>query len=98
MGQGRNPYQAVQNYRSALLRVISCVTPSVIVVRSVEGFRPGSEHRLALGPEEAIKLPGAAVSLSVQIFTRVSEQAGQTSPLDGLTLQLLLCPERAGGP
>ena len=50
------------------------------MVRSAEGYRPGSEHRLALGLEEAIKLPGADVSLSVQIFARVQEQAGQVPP------------------
>ena len=77
MGYGRNPYQAVQNYRSALQRVISCVTPSVILVGSTQGYRPGSEHRLVLGPEEAVKLPGADLSLSVQVFARVSDQAGQ---------------------
>jgi hypothetical protein len=77
MGQGRNPYQAVQSYRSSFQRAVSCVTPSVILASSAQGYRPRSEHRLALGPEEAVKLPGADISLSVQVFARVSEQAGQ---------------------
>ncbi len=77
MGQGRNPYQAVQSYRSSLQRAVSCVTSSVILVGSTQGYRPGSEHRLVLGPEEAVRLPGADLSLSVQVFAWVSEPAGQ---------------------
>ncbi len=80
MGQGRNPYQAVQNYRSSLQRIVSCVTSSVILVGSTQGYRPGSEHRLALGPEEAVRLPGANVSLSVQVFARVLEQGERALP------------------
>jgi hypothetical protein len=77
VGQGRNPYQAVRSYRSSLQKTVSCVTASVILVGSMQGYRPGSEHRLVLGPEEAVRLPGADLSLSVQVFARVSEQAGQ---------------------
>ena len=32
---------------------------------------------MALGPEEAVRLLGADVSLVVQVFARVAEQAGQ---------------------
>jgi len=79
VGQGRNPYQAVQSYRSSLQRAVSCATSPVILAGSAQGYRPGSEHRLAPGPEEAVRLPGADISLSAQVFARLSEQAGQAS-------------------
>jgi hypothetical protein len=80
VGYGRNPYQAVQDFRSSLQRAISCVTPSVIAVRSATGYGVGSEHALTLGVPEAVKLPGAGISLSVRAYARVVERDDGAAP------------------
>ncbi|MGH3146042.1 MAG: hypothetical protein ACRDTR_09605 [Rubrobacter sp.] len=76
VGYGRNPYQAVQDFRSSLQRAISCVTPSVIVVRSATGYSVGLEHALTLGVPEAVKLSGADIAFSVRAYARVVERDG----------------------
>lgn len=73
---GRTPYEAVQNFRSALQRAISCVTPAVIVVRS-SGYHPGSEHVVLLGDAGSVRLTGGVdVALTVKLLARVLEHDG----------------------
>lgn len=81
-GYGRNPYGAVQNLRSALQRAISCVTPSVLTVRSSAGeYGPGSEHALTLGSGEPARMAGiAGISLWLRHFARVSGHEGLQGP------------------
>jgi hypothetical protein len=74
VGYGRNPYGAVQDFRSSLQRAISCVTPSVIAVRSAAGYGVGSEHALALGVPEAVRLAGTDIALSVRAYASVVER------------------------
>lgn len=50
------------------------------MVRGTEGYRAGTKHLLALGSDEAVKLPGADIALSMQIFARVLERADQAPP------------------
>ena len=80
VGYGRNPYQAVQDFRSSLQRAISCVTPSVIAVRSATDYGVGSEHALTLGVPEAVKLPGANIALSIRAYARVVEREDGAAP------------------
>ncbi len=80
VGYGRNPYQAVQDFRSSLQRAISCVSPSVIVVRSASAYGVGSEHALTLGVPEAVKLPGADIALSIRAYARVVERDDGVAP------------------
>lgn len=74
---GRTPYEAVQNFRSALQRAISCVTPAVIIARG-SGYHPGSEHTMILGDTESVKLPGADVALTMKLLARVQERGGHS--------------------
>ncbi len=78
MGYGRNPYQAVQDFRTTLQRSLSCVTPSVIAVRGTT-YEVGSEHALILGVPETVKLSGSDVALSVRIYARIVER-GEGTP------------------
>lgn len=77
VGYGRNPYQAVQDLRSTLQRAISCVTSSVFMVQSANGYAVGSTHALVLGSPEATRLPGSSIALSIRVYARVAERTGE---------------------
>ncbi len=79
MGHGRSPYQAVQNFRSSLQRLVSCVTDSVVTIRGAD-YRPGSEFFLTLGEGEPVKLPGVDVALWIRHFARVVEHEVPQNP------------------
>lgn len=101
MGYGRNPYQAVQDFRSTLQRSVSCVTASVLTVRSVEGYGAGSEHALVLGDVEAVRLPGADVALSIRAYARVRESGDDeaaASPWRADLVAYFYTLEERGGP
>lgn len=72
---GRTPYEAVQNRRSALQRAVSCVSPSVVVVRG-SGYHTGSEHALFVGNVEPAKLSRSDITLSVKLLVHVRSHAG----------------------
>lgn len=85
---GRTPYEAIQNFRSTLQRVVSCITDSVIVVRGSE-YGPGSEHFLSLGSGGPIKQSGVDIALWIRHFARVVEHDASRTPWRAETIGYL---------
>lgn len=68
---GRNPAEAVENYRGPLQRALSCAILAVLNVRG--GYQPGREHGLTLGDGGVQPLRGVNLSFSIAQRYRIVE-------------------------
>ena len=80
MTTGRNPAEAVSNYRHSVQRVVSCVTTSVVDVAG--GYYPSPvPHRLTMNNGFPVALDGPSrFRLELQQFYRVDETGSPGVP------------------
>ena len=79
---GRNPQEAVGNYRDPLNEAVACATDPHLILSRRSGFRVGEEYSLALLEGDPVRLPGAArVAISlVQYFQIVEDDRPDYGP------------------
>lgn len=76
---GRSPHEAVQSFKAALSRAVSCITPSVITL-GPRPYEPGPGSKLlALNDNRAVALshPTTKIALRVAVNYRIVEDPQQ---------------------
>ena len=98
MTTGRNPAEAVSNYRHSIQRMVSCVTTSVVDVAG--GYHPSAiPHRLTMNGGVPVALGGSSqFRFGLQQTYRIIESELSGAPwrvdvIDSLCTIIAICTE-----